>query len=36
VREALEGDWLSQAFGTPINIIAHAGAYVWQPRVRGP
>jgi iron complex transport system substrate-binding protein len=36
VREALEGDWLSQAFGTSIKIIPHAGAYVWQPRVRGP
>ncbi len=35
VQEALEGDWLSQAFGTPIKIIRHAGAYLWQPRVAG-
>jgi iron complex transport system ATP-binding protein len=33
VREALEGDWLSQAFGTSIKIIWHAGVYLWQPHV---
>jgi iron complex transport system ATP-binding protein len=36
VQEALEGDWLSQAFGTSIKVIRHAGEYLWQPRVRGP
>lgn len=34
VREALEGDWLSQAFGTPIQIIEQDGGYLWQPRLR--
>jgi len=34
VREALEGDWLSQAFGTPIEIIEQEGGYLWQPRLR--
>jgi len=33
VREALDGDWLSEAFGTPITILRHAGAYLWQPDV---
>jgi iron complex transport system ATP-binding protein len=33
VQEALEGDWLSQAFGTSIKIIRHAGVYLWQPHV---
>lgn len=38
VAEALDGDWLSHAFGTSISIVRHAGAYLWQPhfgRVHG-
>jgi iron complex transport system ATP-binding protein len=35
VREALRGDWLSQAFGTSIAIVRHGGAYLWQPHVSG-
>jgi len=34
VREALDGDWLSQSFGTPIQIIEQDGGYLWQPRLR--
>jgi iron complex transport system ATP-binding protein len=33
IREALDGDWLSIAFGTPINIISHEGAYLWRPHL---
>ena len=33
VREALDGEWLSQAFGTPIRITRLADAYVWQPHL---
>jgi iron complex transport system ATP-binding protein len=33
VREALAGDWLSQAFSTPIHIVHHDGAYLWKPRL---
>jgi iron complex transport system ATP-binding protein len=32
-QEALEGDWLSQAFETSITIIQHAGAYLWRPHL---
>jgi iron complex transport system ATP-binding protein len=32
-QEALDGGWLSDAFGTPINIIRHGDAYLWQPRL---
>jgi iron complex transport system ATP-binding protein len=35
VQEALNGDWLSQAFGTRIKIISHDGTSLWQPRLRG-
>lgn len=31
VEEALEGNWLSRAFGTPIRIIRHEGSCLWQP-----
>jgi iron complex transport system ATP-binding protein len=31
VEEALEGNWLSQAFGTSIRIIRHEGTCLWQP-----
>jgi iron complex transport system ATP-binding protein len=33
VQEALEGDWLSRAFGTSIKIIQHDGANLWQPHL---
>jgi iron complex transport system ATP-binding protein len=33
VEEALEGNWLSQAFGTPIRIIRHEDARLWQPQL---
>jgi iron complex transport system ATP-binding protein len=33
VAEVLEGDWLSEAFETPIRIIRHEGSYLWQPRL---
>jgi cobalamin transport system ATP-binding protein len=32
VVEALDGDWLSLAFGTDINIVRYDSAYLWQPR----
>ena len=33
IRDALAGDWLSIAFGTTINIIAHEDAYLWRPHL---
>jgi iron complex transport system ATP-binding protein len=36
LHEALQGEWLSKAFGTSIQIIRHGGAYLWQPRLGGP
>jgi iron complex transport system ATP-binding protein len=33
VEDALEGNWLSQAFGTSIKIIRHEGACLWQPHL---
>jgi iron complex transport system ATP-binding protein len=35
VAEALEGDWLSQAFGTALSIIRTDAGYLWQPRLLG-
>ena len=35
VSEALEGDWLSRAFGTEISIVRSGTSYVWQPRLPG-
>jgi iron complex transport system ATP-binding protein len=32
-QDALEGNWLSQAFETPITIIRHRGAYLWRPEI---
>ncbi len=32
-REALQGDWLTQAFGTRIDIIEHQHQPLWKPRV---
>jgi iron complex transport system ATP-binding protein len=31
VREALDGDWLSAAFQTPVNVIEHHGVHLWRP-----
>ncbi len=33
VREALDGDWLSQAFRTRVNIVEHEGVHLWRPRL---
>ncbi len=30
-RQALQGDWLTQAFGTPIEVIEHQGQPLWRP-----
>ncbi len=31
VHAALEQDWLSRAFGTPIHIVRHGDSYLWRP-----
>jgi len=31
VREALQGDWLSQAFRTRIDVVDHGGVPLWRP-----
>jgi iron complex transport system ATP-binding protein len=33
VTEALEGDWLSRAFGTPVNIVRSGESFLWQPNL---
>jgi len=33
VSEALNGDWLSRAFGTPVNIVRSGTGFLWQPQV---
>jgi iron complex transport system ATP-binding protein len=35
VAQALEGDWLSRAFGRPVNIVRSGAAYLWQPQLPG-
>ena len=35
VSEALEGNWLSRAFGTEISIVRSGTSYLWQPRLPG-
>lgn len=32
-HDAVNGDWLSRAFGKPIKIIGTAGGYAWQPQI---
>jgi ABC-type cobalamin/Fe3+-siderophores transport system ATPase subunit len=32
-QQALQGDWLTQAFGARIDIIEHQGQPVWVPRL---
>jgi len=36
IREALDGDWLSTAFRTRVNIVEHAGVYLWRPALEMP
>jgi len=36
VREALDGDWLSQAFRTRVNIVEHEGVHLWRPQLESP
>lgn len=36
VREALEGDWLSVAFETQVNIVEHEGVHLWRPALDIP
>lgn len=31
VREALDGDWLSAAFQTPVNVVEYQGVHLWRP-----
>jgi iron complex transport system ATP-binding protein len=35
VSEALEGDWLTRAFGTPVNIVRSGTSFLWQPQLPG-
>jgi iron complex transport system ATP-binding protein len=36
VREALQGDWLSVAFETRVNIVEHQGVHLWRPALDIP
>ncbi len=36
VHEALEGDWLSSAFETRVNIVEHDGVHLWRPALEEP
>jgi iron complex transport system ATP-binding protein len=31
IRDALDGDWLSSAFETRVNIVEHEGVHLWRP-----
>lgn len=33
VSQALDEDWLSRAFGTPINVVRCGASYLWQPQL---
>ncbi len=35
-REALAGDWLSRAFGTPISVVEVGGVPLWRPQLPEP
>jgi iron complex transport system ATP-binding protein len=35
VPEALEGNWLSTAFGTPVSIVRSGTSFLWQPQLPG-
>jgi iron complex transport system ATP-binding protein len=35
VKEALNGDWLSTAFRTHVDIVELAGVYLWRPALAG-
>jgi len=32
-QDAVDGDWLSRAFGKPIKIVRMSGCHVWQPQL---
>ena len=36
VRDALEGDWLSTAFRTPVKVVEHGGVHLWRPALEPP
>jgi len=31
VSDALQGDWLSAAFQTPVNVVEYDGIHLWRP-----
>lgn len=33
ISQALEEDWLSRAFGTPMKVIRSGTSYLWQPQL---
>jgi len=33
VNKALEEDWLSRAFGTPMKVVRSGSSYLWQPQL---
>ena len=33
IPQALEEDWLSRAFGTPITVVRPGSSYLWQPEL---
>lgn len=33
ISEALDEDWLSRAFGTPMNVVRSGTSYLWQPQL---
>ena len=33
VREALDADWFSAAFDTPIDVVEYKGTHLWRPAV---
>jgi iron complex transport system ATP-binding protein len=35
IAEALEGDWFTHAFRTPVNIVKSGSSFLWQPRLPG-
>ena len=36
VCEALQGDWLSAAFQTPVNVVDYQGVHLWRPTLEEP
>lgn len=33
ISQALDEDWLSRAFGTPISVVRSGTSYLWQPQL---